>query len=372
MRYEPTSEERATLDRIARVVSERIRAVGAEPIVGGSYAKDTWLPGSRDIDIFARFDAKTESELEAHMSALFEAFPEAESIRGSRTYLRFAIENVTVEIIPIRPLGPDANTMDHSPDHIMYVRDHLSNTHDVRELKALLKANRIYGAESHVRGFSGYVCELLIIAHDSLGSLARAATEWKSPVRVSFHDDPKAFEDVLIIEDPTAPERNAAAAVDAPSLERFIDLMRRIASGEDHETLMRPEELEAPYVRIRMHASHEKKDVGFAQLRVIHERLERELMPFGVRGSQWVVDDEMWESRFALGRYELEKETTRTGPPLRLERAVASFKKHHPRSYEHEGHIVAPIEREETSWEHVAQRVCTHPNVASYETEEIR
>ena len=368
----PSPEEYALLHEIAERVCERIRAIGAEPIIGGSFAKDTWLSGTRDIDIFARFDARTERELLERTAALFEAFPNAETVKGSRDYLRMNIDSVSVEIIPIKPLARDANTMDHSPDHITYVNAHLENPHDVRRLKALLKANRIYGAESHIRGFSGYVCELLIIAYETLESLAREAARWKPGTRVVFHDTNKTFNDALIVEDPTDPERNAAAAVDERSLGAFTALMHRLDSGESFKTLMEPSELEAPYARIRMRASHEKRDVGFAQLRAIHERLERELQPFGVRASQWLTDEEWWESRFALEHLELDTETIRIGPPVRFDTAARAFKKHHRDAYEKDGSLVAPIERDETEWTQVVERVCTHPHVESFEAEVVR
>jgi tRNA CCA-adding enzyme len=366
----PEPEEYALLTAIAERMCERVRSLGAEAIIGGSFAKDTWLSGSRDIDIFARFDVQSEAELLERTRTLFEAFPEAEIVKGSREYLRID-DDVTVEIIPIRPLGENANTMDHSVDHITYVTEHLTSPHDVRVLKALLRAHRIYGAESHVRGFSGYVCELLIIAYGSLEALAQEASTWDLGARVSLRDDSEPFDDVLIVEDPTDRARNAAAAVDERSLRAFITLMKRIDTGEALDTLMREVLLEPPYARVRMRASHEKRDVGFAKLRAIHDRLTRSLRPFGVKASQWHTDEDVWESRFALEHFELDRETTRTGPPISLEKAARAFTEHHPEAYEKDGVLIAPIERDETSWTQIVDRVCTHPDVASYEAEVV-
>ena len=369
---EPTDEEKAHLERIARDVKERVEQAGFEAIIGGSYAKGTWLSGTRDIDVFARADVTSERELEKRIRILKDAFPEASTVRGSREYLRFEHESVTIEIIPIRPLSADANTMDHSPDHIAYVREHLKNPVEVRRLKALLKANRIYGAESYVRGFSGYVCELLIIRYETISELARNAAQWREGERVSFHETPKDFDDALIVEDPTDPDRNAAGAVERETLDAFIGLMRRIANNEPIESLMKPKTLEPPYARVRIRASHEKPDVGFSQLRSLHDRLVRELEPYGVTAAQWSIDTDVWESRYELERYELERETERLGPPLHMTSSVEKFRSEHPNAYEKDDRIAARVERDETRWEDVASRVLTHEHVASYECEVIR
>ena len=371
MMIEPEAEERAMLGSIAERVSERVRSCGAEAIIGGSFAKDTWLSGTRDLDIFARFPVQSETELGERTQELCEAFPEAEIVRGSRDYLRFETEGVTVEVVPIRPLSSDANTMDHSPDHIAYVTSNLKNTRDVRRLKALLHAHGIYGAESHVRGFSGYVCELLIIAYGSLEALAEEARSWKRGARVSFNAH-TPFDDVLIVEDPTDAERNAAAAVDDSSLERFTRLMTRVKSGTPFEELLTPDTHDPPYALVRMWASHEKRDVGFAQLRGVHERLERELTPFNVKRASWRTEEDAWESRFTLEHEELDTVMTRKGPPVTYETAARSFRAHHPNAYEEDGALYAQVERSETTWEQVVRRVCTHPAVERYETEVVR
>ena len=369
MTLEPGPEERALLKEAAAKVVARIEALGIEAIVGGSYAKDTWVSGSREVDVFARFPAANEEELEAQVPALFAAFPEAEHVHGSRTYLRADIGGVTVEIIPIRPLTDDANTMDHSPDHITYVQKHLTSPNDVRRLKSLLRENRIYGAESHVRGFSGYVCELLIIAYSTLEKLAQEAASWEEGTRVRFHDEGYAFEAVLIVEDPTDPRRNAAAAVDERAFRTFTKLMDHIRSGRDERSIIAP--IEPPYVRVVMHGSHEKQDISFAQLRTIHDRLERELEPFGVRDAQWHTNGS-WESRFSLERTELEPVQVRIGPPISIPDAVSAFTEHHPDAYEEDGRIIAQVERTETHWKQIVDRVCAHPSVASYTAEEVR
>lgn len=372
MRLEPTDEERTELARVAAQITERVEGTGAEAILGGSYAKDTWLPETRDIDIFARFDVRSEPELESRTRELAEAFPEAEEVMGSRVYLRLVSSGIDVEIIPIRPLSDTANAMDHSPDHVAYVREHLLHPNEVRALKALLRANRIYGAESHVRGLSGYVCELLIIRYRSLRSLAEHAALWKHGSRIVYHEHEKDFDDPLIVEDPTDPERNAAAAVSEETLEAFIGLMIRVAAGEAFDALLEQSRLEPPYAQIELYSAQEKPDVAAAQLRKMHDRIERELEPFGVETNEWDWEPPVWTSRFRLERYELDPVEERRGPPTTMSAACEAFRTEHPDAVERDGRLVARVDRTETRWEQVVTRIARSPEVSDTRTVMVR
>ncbi|MGC8664874.1 MAG: nucleotidyltransferase domain-containing protein, partial [Nitrososphaeria archaeon] len=46
----PTHEQRNKLKEAEKVISERLKAKGLKFVLGGSYARDTWLPEDADID----------------------------------------------------------------------------------------------------------------------------------------------------------------------------------------------------------------------------------------------------------------------------------------------------------------------------------
>ncbi|HKT22159.1 MAG TPA: nucleotidyltransferase domain-containing protein, partial [Nitrososphaerales archaeon] len=58
----PTREDAAIVDFIARNMLSKTRSAASRSpqtrgaLLGGSYAKGTWLPGHVDLDIFVRFD----------------------------------------------------------------------------------------------------------------------------------------------------------------------------------------------------------------------------------------------------------------------------------------------------------------------------
>ncbi|MDG6219343.1 MAG: hypothetical protein QCI00_07870, partial [Candidatus Thermoplasmatota archaeon] len=81
-----------------------------------------------------------------------------------------------------------------------------------------------YGAEAEVQGFSGYLCELLILKFHSFHQLLSHARHWKRLTTLSLTDHPiPSFSDPLIFIDPVDPERNVAAAVSPHSFHRFIN-----------------------------------------------------------------------------------------------------------------------------------------------------
>ena len=95
--------------------------------------------------------------------------------------------------------------------------------------KQFMKGIGVYGAEAKIRGFSGLLCEVLTIAHGTFLELVRSAAEWSygHVIDVESKGKPaKDFSSPLVVIDPTDPNRNAAAAVSASKLARFIHACR--------------------------------------------------------------------------------------------------------------------------------------------------
>jgi tRNA nucleotidyltransferase (CCA-adding enzyme) len=88
-----------------------------------------------------------------------------------------------------------------------------------------MKGNNIYGAHAAVEGFSGYLCELLVIKYGSFIETLKAVTKWTKHEHISFsvNKGMKKFLDApLIFIDPVDENRNVAAAV---SVEKMASLL---------------------------------------------------------------------------------------------------------------------------------------------------
>ena len=76
-------------------------------------------------------------------------------------------------------------------------------------------------------GFSGYLCELLVLHYGGFAPLLRAASEWGPHLKIDIeHHAAKEFDEPLIVIDPVDPRRNVAAAVSIDRMAEFVELAR--------------------------------------------------------------------------------------------------------------------------------------------------
>lgn len=207
----------------------------------GSVAKGTDLKGKRDFDVFMLFP-KAYSHHEMSMLGLHyarKAVGRDEWTIGyaEHPYLRALVKGHRIDIVPcykIASIKEKGSSVDRSQLHTQYVNRRMTDAQrgDVRLLKQFMKALGVYGAELRVEGFSGYLCELLVLHYCSLEKLMKAAaSEWDRPV-IDIEKHHKAdlreiFDAPLIVIDPVDEKRNVAAVVSQTSLNRFIFACRQ-------------------------------------------------------------------------------------------------------------------------------------------------
>ena len=211
----------------------------------GSSARDTGLKYDRDIDIFAAFDQKlSEKSIVERTSKAVKRVIRAKWIMryAEHPYLQCEYEGYRVEVIPcfsIKPKQAIKSAVDRSPLHMEYLHPRLTaeQRRDVRVLKQLLKNAGIYGAQARVEGFSGYVCELLVLNYRSLTNLLQDASKWVGQVFIDIEGHYSQDENELASKFPSAPlvvvdvtdaKRNAAAALSPDNLARFVTLCRAV------------------------------------------------------------------------------------------------------------------------------------------------
>src|SRR3989344_831244 len=243
-RIKPGKEEtkncKAVTDLFLKKLNSNLK--DAEAILGGSGAKDTWLSGNHDIDIFVEFNLKKystiSSELSEHLEkALKKTFrnKKIERVHGSRDYFQIDYEGISFEIVPILKISKaeqSLNITDISPLHSRWVNEKAKGKKDeIRLLKQFCKANNLYGAESYINGFSGYVLDILTAQYGSFEKVLKATQRWKEKDVVDpskfyptkelalFHINTSKLQSPLIVVDPVDKSRNAAAAL---SMEKFL------------------------------------------------------------------------------------------------------------------------------------------------------
>ncbi len=247
-RVEPSKQE---LDEINNLLKEfltkiekRIKAleINAEIFVGGSFAKKTIIKKDYyDIDIFVRFDKKyKDDEISKLAGKILLEVKNFSLIHGSRDYYRVKITpSLFFELIPvikIKILKEARNITDLSCSHVRYIRKKIKSEkilHDIKIAKAFCHANKCYGAESYINGFSGYALELLVYYYGSFLKFVKAISKMKNREIIDIEKHHKNKQYVLmdlnssklhspiILIDPTHKQRNALAALSQETFERF-------------------------------------------------------------------------------------------------------------------------------------------------------
>jgi len=240
----PNQEERKRILALAKELTKKVTAaakeagVEAEVRVEGSVAKDTWLSEEPDIDIFMRVPITMRREafgticLEIARRAT-EGFKQVERF-AEHPYLEAVIDNVRVNIVPCYRVkrGEWISATDRTPFHTDYVKPLLDEQMcgEIRLLKRFMRGIDVYGAEIRVGGFSGYLCELLILNYGSFIKVLRSVADWKERWIIDFEgyykgrekEVEKIFEEPLVMVDPVDKGRNAAAAVRKEKLDELI------------------------------------------------------------------------------------------------------------------------------------------------------
>ena len=204
------------------------RGYEGDAILVGSVAKGTYLKNP-DIDIFLRFPLELDREelkkegIEIGRSLL----PDGYTKYAEHPYWRGEFMGFQVDIVPcyrINRVEERKRAVDRTPFHTEYVRSHLQEWQrdEVRLLKAFLKGIGIYGAEARVRGFSGYLSELLVIKYGSFLSVLENVSKWRRRVNLWLEPSEERFRAPVVFVDPVDPKRNAASAVSEESKALFI------------------------------------------------------------------------------------------------------------------------------------------------------
>lgn len=232
----PKQKDREKLQKTISLFIEKVRdellekKINASIELVGSTAKDTYLKNNLDIDLFIIFppllSEKTiaQTTLDIGRSIL----ENTEECYAEHPYIRGDFYGFKAELVPcyqISDASEKISAVDRTPLHTRYVKKNLreNQKQDVRLLKQFLTGINCYGAEAEIQGFSGYLCELLIIKYERFHQLLDHVRHWKEGIEISLTNHPiPHFDDPLIFIDPVDKDRNVAAAVAPHTFHQFI------------------------------------------------------------------------------------------------------------------------------------------------------
>jgi tRNA nucleotidyltransferase (CCA-adding enzyme) len=353
--------------KLLSVLKENIKKlkIKADVFVGGSFAKGTLIKEKGyDVDIFVRFyDEKNIDKLEKIIKKL-----KYEKIHGSRDYFRINNGEIRFEIIPVLKISNPKqakNVTDLSYFHVNYVKKKI-NYRIAREIaitKAFFKASGVYGAESYIRGISGYGVECLLIYYKTFEKLARTLTSSREDEKIII-DIEKIYKNKqdliidmneskssgpIILVDPTYKERNVLAAL---SKETFLklkeDLIKFLKKPSKDYFISKEIDINklkeeakrknCEFLTINLTTDRQEGDIAGTKLKKFSEFLINETEKYFKITRKDFVYDEGQEGQLYL-IVKPNKEFIKVGPPTSMKSECSAFKSQNDKVVEKKGRL---------------------------------
>ncbi len=345
----------------------------------GSTAKDTYIKDNLDIDLFLMFPTTISKEIIAEnaLSLGKKLLKDTEECFAEHPYIRGYFKNNKVEIVPcykIERASQKLSAVDRTPLHTKYIKEYLheSQKPEVRLFKQFLKGIGCYGAEAEVEGFSGYLCEILILRYKSFKKIIDHAQHWKIGEKISLTNrDFPAFDTPLTFIDPVDEDRNVASALSEVKFNLFVRACKEFLIKPDI-TFFFPNEIK-PWTLEKIESEIKKQDklyvgVEIEKPDIIDENLYPQIRKavrsiwnackrcdFTIYDIAFHIDniDDVIVIIVKLKKEVLSKIMVHMGPPIKLKKNVKEFMskwKDNPRvikpSYEKNGRYYVEIKRE--------------------------
>ncbi len=360
-KIKPSKKEGREIKEQIDEVLKNIRIKDAKAVVGGSFAKNTWLKNDCDVDIFVKFNYKKYKGKSVQLSDILInniKKLKAERLHGSRDYFQVKKNNLVFEIIPILDIknSEDAmNITDVSPLHAKWVKKHRKDD-EIRLTKAFAKAQNVYGAESYIQGFSGYVLEILTIHYGSFLKLIKNASKWKKQTIIDPENllknplvelNTAKLNSPLILVDPVDKRRNAGAAISHEKYNKFIKACKNYLENPGEKFFIPKPEVIPKNALIIEFSAENKKDSVRGKCYSMFNKLKKHFILEGyeIKKSGFILDNKIkvW---FLLKKDKLSSSVEYKGPSTKDKKNSMRFKKKHKRTYTKNGIIYAKERRQ--------------------------
>ncbi len=352
-RVVPSEAERRRMSKLAEKLKGQVQNIldqegfGGKVSIQGSYARDTWLSGEADLDIFTGFPPSMDRQdwTEKVLPAIRRGIEVKTVDRyAEHPYLEFHIEGIRINVVPCYSVekGRWKSATDRTPYHTEYMREHLTpeTRFEARLLKRFLKGIRSYGAEIRVGGFSGMLVETLILHYQSFLETLIQASTWKPVIFLDLRKLPgsqdsraQEFESPLVVVDPVDPNRNLAAAVRDDKLWEFVAASRELQKNPGTWYFFPPKLIsrtKAHFAKLLEHQDRDVVVVFFEHARIVSDvlwgqllKIERSLTELTARQDFHPIRSKVWsdERRSSAILVELDSSSLpgvqmRQGPPL--------------------------------------------------------
>jgi tRNA nucleotidyltransferase (CCA-adding enzyme) len=343
--------------------------IKAKAVVAGSMAKDTFLKGDHDCDVFVKFHKSYKDEdISNLLGKILKSF-KPELVHGSRDYYKVK-NHINYEVVPVLDIKDPkeaVNVTDMSPLHVNWVKKHPGMNDEIRLAKQLCKAAHVYGAESYIRGFSGHVLDILVIYYGGFMKMLKASQGWKEKEVIDpekyYPLDAREFlnrskiDSPIIVIDPVLAERNAAAALSDEKLEIFKKAAASFLKKPSADAFVVKEKTiddikkeagKNNLIILDVTSFTGKEDVVGAKLLKAFQQIRNQLKfyDFDVKVADW-----NWNKKkkamfwYVLDPKDLVQIKKWIGPPQKDKERVKSFKEKHGKTFVEKGRVCTYVKR---------------------------
>lgn len=363
-RITPSKEEYSKVEALSKKLEKKIALVcqrqGVQAVVRveGSVAKDTWLCENPDIDVFMQLPTSIPRKNLGDVG-LKVAKAAAEGARqverfAEHPYLEVFVDDYRVDIVPCyaSSLGEWQSATDRTPYHTDYIKKRLTKSlrGEVRLLKKFMQGVGVYGAEIKVGGFSGYLCELLVIAYGSFTKTVEAFAKYSRRVVIDIENHfagretelSLLFPEPLVIVDPVDKARNVASAVLSEKLFTFIGAARAFMQKPSEEFFYPKPQKSLAVADLKHKLDNRASAIVFLVINGVKSvpdvlwgqlyRSKRSLRKLIELNDYKILHDAVWsnEETVSIMVFELEQQVLpnvkkHLGPPLERESECSSF-----------------------------------------------
>lgn len=372
-----------------------------EIFIGGSFAKKTMIKRKiYDVDIFLRFDKKHKN-ISQLTEKILSGFKRTK-IHGSRDYFIIKMNSkIVLEIIPVIKIKNSKeaeNITDLSYFHVGYAKKKLSKKvlSEIMLAKAFCHANNCYGAESYIKGFSGYGLELLIYHYKSFLKFIKAIEkkgkekiiiddekEFKNKSEILMNLNSSKLQSPIILIDPTHKQRNVLAALSEETFRKFKKASRKFLKNPnlkffelkkiDFEKIKEnSKKRKLDFILIETKTSKQKGDIAGSKLLKFNRYLSKEIKNyFYIKNNGFKYNDN--QSALQFFAVKNKEEILFKGPKIKDKKNTRAFKKKHKNTFIKSGRIYAKekikfnIKKFIKNWENKNKKIIKEMSISNLE-----
>lgn len=234
----PSPEEVWLVRGVYEKIIAAVQELGVPAMLVGSVARGTWISGDRDLDVFMLFPpVLSREDLEMQGMSLARSVAAHFSAKcvekyAEHPYLHMIYYegevSLDIDLVPCYAVSSAScilSAVDRTPFHTRYMQERIGPyTDDVLLFKQFTKSAGVYGSDLMTEGFSGYLCEILILAYKGFFPLLQNIVTWKPGFVLDIENhQAEEFDAPLVVIDPVDPRRNVSASVSLSKLLACIE-----------------------------------------------------------------------------------------------------------------------------------------------------